>query len=96
MLSSSFYPWPRSVKAKWFTSFQLISESFYGKIKKRYIMDIKVGDIYIRHFDGKICTVKKIDHKVIVLGSDDGSWLTLTDIYGLQKSYGKSESKSSQ
>jgi hypothetical protein len=57
---------------------------------------VKVGDIYIRHSDGKICRVKKIDHKKIVLESEDGTWLTLADIFSLEKAYSKKESKPTQ
>jgi hypothetical protein len=46
---------------------------------------VKVGDIYIRNSDGKVWRVKKIDHKRIVLESENGRRLTLTDIFGLGK-----------
>jgi hypothetical protein len=59
-------------------------------------VNIKVGDIYIRHSDGTICKVKMIDHKTIVLESEDGTWLTLVDISGLAKTYSKKESKPTQ
>jgi hypothetical protein len=59
-------------------------------------VNIKVGDIYIRHSDGKICKVKNIDHKQIVLESEDGTWLTLADIFGIEKAYSKKESKPTQ
>ena len=54
-------------------------------------MDVKIGDIYIRESDGKICRVKKIDNTMIVLESEDGSRLSLTDIFGLEKAYTKKE-----
>jgi len=54
---------------------------------------LKIGDIYIRNSDAKICRVKRIDHKKIVLESEDGKWLTLTDIFGLEKAYSKKESQ---
>jgi hypothetical protein len=54
-------------------------------------MDVKLGDIYIRHSDGKIRRVKKIDNTMIVLESEDGSRLALTDIFGLEKAYRKKE-----
>jgi hypothetical protein len=54
-------------------------------------MDVKIGDIYIRESDGKIYRVKKIDNTMVVLESEDGSRLTLTDIFGLKKAYGKKE-----
>ena len=55
-------------------------------------MDVKVGDVYIRHKDGKICRVKWFDHKNIVLESEDGTWLTMADIFGIEKAYSKRES----
>jgi hypothetical protein len=54
-------------------------------------MDVRVGDVYIRRSDGKICKVKKIDNTMVVLESEDGSHLTLTDIFGLEKAYAKKE-----
>jgi hypothetical protein len=68
----------------------------FENINSRYNMNIKVGDIYIRHSDGKICRVKRIDHKKVVLESEDGTWLTLADIFGLGKAYSKKESKPAQ
>ena len=59
-------------------------------------MDAKVGDTYIRHSDGKICRVKKIDDIKVVLESQDGTWVSLTDVYGLEKSYTRRESKTAQ
>ncbi len=58
-------------------------------------MNVKVGDIYIRHSDGKICRVKNIDNKMVVLEVEDGR-LSLTDIFGLQTGYSKKESNSMQ
>ena len=53
-------------------------------------MDVKVGDIYIRHKDGKICRVKSIDHTMVVLESyKDETRLILTDIFSLEKGYSK-------
>ena len=55
-------------------------------------MEVKVGDIYIRHLGGKSYKVKSIDHKTVVLESlelEDGAQLTLTDIFGLEKGYRK-------
>ena len=57
-------------------------------------MEIKVGDIYIRHSDEKVCKVKWIDHKRVVLESEDGNWVTLADIFGLEKAYTRREPKS--
>ena len=65
-------------------------------IHGRYNMNVKVGDIYIRHSDGRICRVKRIEHKKIVLESEDGTWLTLADIFGLEKAYSKKEPKPPQ
>jgi hypothetical protein len=59
-------------------------------------VEIKVGDIYIRHLDGQICRVKWIDHKTVVLESEDGSRLRLTSIFALEKAYRKRESKPAQ
>ena len=56
-------------------------------------MEIRIGDYYIRNSDGKICKVKAIDHRKIVLESEDGTWLTMTDNRGLEKAYKKRESK---
>jgi hypothetical protein len=57
-------------------------------------VEAKVGDIYIRHSDGKSYRVKRIDHKMVVLESlelKDGTRLRLTDIFGLEKAYKKIE-----
>ncbi len=54
-------------------------------------MDVKIGDIYIRNSDGKICKVKMIDNIKIVLELEDGM-LSLTDIFGLERAYTKKES----
>ena len=56
-------------------------------------MEIKVGDYYIRNSDGKVCKVKAIDHRKIVLESEDGTWLTITHNRGLEKAYKKKEAK---
>jgi hypothetical protein len=65
---------------------------------KRCFVEIKVGDIYIRHSDGKICRVKKIDHKIVVLEfyGEGRTWLGLTDVFGLEKGYSKREYKPTQ
>ena len=55
-------------------------------------MDVKIGDVYIRNSDGKICRVKMIDNIRIVLVLEDGHMQVLTDIFGLEKSYTKKES----
>ena len=59
-------------------------------------MDVKVGDIYIRHADRKSYRVKRIDHAMVVLQLEDGTRLRLTDIFGLEKGYGKRESEPTQ
>ena len=60
-------------------------------------MEVKVGNIYIRHKDGKTCRVKRIDHTMVVLESyEDETRLSLTDIFGLEKGYTKKEPKSPQ
>jgi hypothetical protein len=59
-------------------------------------MNIKVGDYYIRHSDGRVCRIKNIAHRRVVLESEDGTWLTLIDISGLPKAYRKKESKPTQ
>ncbi len=59
-------------------------------------MEIKVGDIYIRHSDGQICRVKWADRTTVVLESEDESRLRLTTIYGLEKAYSKEKSKPTQ
>jgi hypothetical protein len=57
---------------------------------------VKVGDIYIRNSDRKVCEVKWIDYKRVVLESEGGDWLALADIFGLDKEYSKKEPKSPQ
>ncbi len=56
-------------------------------------MKTKVGDIYIRHSDGKICRVKCIDHTMVVLELENETRLSLTSIFGLEKGYTKKESQ---
>jgi len=62
---------------------------FYGRCS----VEVKVGDIFIRHSDGKSYRVKRIDHKMVVLELEDGTRLSLTDIFSLEKAYRKRESK---
>ena len=57
---------------------------------------MEVGDIYIRNSDRKVCQVKWIDYKRVVLESEGGDWLALADIFGLEKAYTKKEPKSPQ
>ena len=57
----------------------------------RCIVEVKVGDIYIRHSDRRIWRVKKINNIMVVLESEDGTRLTLADIFGLGKAYTKKE-----
>ncbi len=59
-------------------------------------MDVKVGDLYIRRSDGAVYRVKMIDNIKVVLESEDKSLLSITDIYGLEKSYTKKEPKPTQ
>ena len=59
-------------------------------------MEIKVGDIYVRHSDGKSYKVKRVDYKMVVLESVDEIRLSLTDVFALQKAYSKRESKPTQ
>jgi hypothetical protein len=54
-------------------------------------MDVKIGDIYIQHSDGKTWRVKRIDNNMIVLELEDGSLQTLIDIFGLEIAYRKKE-----
>jgi len=53
-------------------------------------MDIKVGDVFVRHSDDRVWTVKKIDGNKVLLESPDKK-LTMTDVYGLRKNYDKVE-----
>ena len=55
-------------------------------------MEIKPGDIYIRRSNGSFYRVKMIDDKKIVLESEDGSRLSIIDIRGLEREYGRKES----
>jgi hypothetical protein len=55
-------------------------------------MKVELGDTYIRRSNGKIWRVKRIDNTMVVLESENGRRLTLTDIFGLQKAYSKKES----
>jgi hypothetical protein len=57
---------------------------------------VKLGDIYIRNSDRKVCKVKWIDHKGVVLKSEGEDWLALADICGLEKTYTRKEPKSPQ
>jgi hypothetical protein len=59
-------------------------------------MEIKVGDIYIRHSDGQIFKVKWNDRTTGVLESEDGIHLRLTNIFGLEKAYSKREVEPTQ
>ncbi len=52
-------------------------------------MDVKVGDVYIRESDGKVCRVKKIDNTMIVLELEGEGKQSLTDIFGLERGYTK-------
>ena len=59
-------------------------------------MKIEVGDIYIRNSDRILYRVKAIDNIKVILESEDGSLLSITDIYGLEKAYTKRESKATK
>jgi hypothetical protein len=59
-------------------------------------VEIKPGDIYTRHKDGVVYRVKWFDSKTVVLESQDGSLLSMTDIYGLANAYTRRESKVAQ
>ena len=59
-------------------------------------MEIKTGDIYIRHSDGQICRVKWIDRSTLVLESDNERHLRLTNIFALEEAYSKRESQSTR
>ena len=54
-------------------------------------MDVKIGDIYIRESDGKICKVKKIDNTMVVLELENEGKQALTDVFGLERGYTKQE-----
>ena len=53
-------------------------------------MDIKVGNVFVRHSDERVWTVKQIDGNKVLLESPDKK-LAMTDIYGLRKNYDKVE-----
>lgn len=58
-------------------------------------MEIKVGDIYVRHSNERVYRVKKIDNTMVVLKKEgDEMHQCLTDIFGLEKAYTKIEPKS--
>jgi hypothetical protein len=57
-------------------------------------MEVKVGDIYVRHSNQKVYKVKKIDNKIVVLQVMNERQLCLTNIYGLGKGYTKVGPKS--
>jgi len=56
-------------------------------------VEIKVGDIYIRHSDEQICRVEWIGHGAAVLESEDRSRLRLIDIFDLERAYTKKQPK---
>ena len=53
-------------------------------------MNVVVGDVFVRHSDERVWTVKKIDGNKILLESPNGK-LSMTDVYGLEKSYDRVE-----
>ncbi len=59
-------------------------------------MEIKVGDMYIRHSDGQICRVRWTDRRTVVLELGDERHLSLTDIFALEKVYSKKEAEPTQ
>ncbi len=59
-------------------------------------MEVKVGDIYIRHSDGQICRVKWADRTTVVLESEKENHLRLTNIFALKEAYSKRESQPNQ
>ena len=59
-------------------------------------MEIKLGDIYTRHSNRAVYRVKMIDGRQVVLESEDGRLLSMTDIYGLANAYTRRESKVAQ
>ncbi len=54
-------------------------------------MNIQLGDIYIRNSDSSVYIVKKIDNNMIVLESEKGHRLALTEVFGLEKKYTKKD-----
>lgn len=52
-------------------------------------MEIKVGDIYIRHSNKRVYRVKKIDNKMVILQLMNERQLCLTNIFDLEKRYTK-------
>ncbi len=58
-------------------------------------MDVKAGDVFVRHSDGRVWAVKKIDGIKVVLEffdkNEKTAMLTVTDIYGLKNNYDKVE-----
>ena len=59
-------------------------------------MEVKVGDIYIRHSNKRVYNVKMIDNKMVVLQLMNERQLCLINIFGLEKGYTKVEHKSTQ
>ena len=57
-------------------------------------MEIKVGDVYIRHSNQRVYKVKEIDNKMVVLQVMNERQLCLINIFGLEKGYTKIEPKS--
>jgi hypothetical protein len=57
-------------------------------------MEVKAGDIYIRHSNKRVYKVKMIDNKMIVLQLMNERQLCLINIFGLEKGYTKLERKS--
>ena len=57
-------------------------------------MEVKVGDVYIRHSNERVYKVKKIDNKMVVLQLMNEKQLCLTNIFALGKGYTKVKPKS--
>ena len=55
-------------------------------------MDIKVGDVFVRHSDEKFWTVKWIDGTWVIHESP-GKKLAMTDVHGLRNNYDRVENK---
>jgi hypothetical protein len=88
--SFQFYLHPDGFMLIGFTSFRLdfLIES-RKNIHSRCNVEIKVGDIYIRHSNKRAYRVKKIDNKMVILQLMNERQLCLTNIFALEKRYTK-------
>jgi hypothetical protein len=57
-------------------------------------MEVKVGDIYIRHANQRVYKVKEINNKMVVLQLMNEKQLCLINIFALEKGYTKVTPKS--